>query len=298
MGYLMSKVLDRFGVPLPTVGRRMMGQPKPKNRFRVIFFGFGGPEIWNSDGGALTYETSSVTRPSLQFDTHEVHMFDGVSNMSGKRRWSDVTLTVKDTVANDPLKAIARQAQKHSDYYRRVSPLTTNGGYKFEMWIQTLNGNELAAEQISELAGQADRYTKPGSTDINLSEMFKGTIDTFACVGCMVSEYAFGDLDYSDSNYSNLTLTIKVDNCAILNEHGFMFGAGSEFSAGSQVDFSDQMLSGSIASSIQNALKQQFEGFKSELFSDVTDIGIGIANGVAGKAVGAVNNAIGGLFNG
>lgn len=294
----MSKVLDRFGVPLPTVGRRMMGQPKPKNRFRVIFFGFGGPEIWNDDGGALTYETNTVTRPSLQFDTHEVHMFDGVSNMSGKRRWSDVTLTVKDTVSNSPLKSIAKHAQKHSDYYRRVSPLTVNGGYKFEMWIQTLDGNELSADQVSEIAGQADKYTRPGDNDINLSEMFKGTLDTFACIGCMVSEYSFGDFDYSDSNFSNLSLTIKVDNCAILDQHGLMFSAGTEFSTGSAADFSDKILSGSVASSIQNALKQQFEGFKAELTGDITDIGIGIANQVAGDAAGAVSGALGGLLNG
>ncbi len=290
----MSKVLNRFGVPLPLSTRKMMGQPKPKHRFRVIFFGLSGPEIWSEDGGIVTYETNSVTRPKLTFDTHEVHHFDGVANMSGKRRWGDVTLTIKDTVDNGPLKSIAKQAQKQSDFYRRISPLSTVGGYKFEMWIQTLNGNEDGAapdpDQVS------DAYIQSSSNPSALHEMFKGTLDTFACLGCMVSEYDFGDLDYSDSNFSNISLSIKVDNCAILDSAGNLFSAGDEFSTGSSADFADKILKDSVTGSISNALKQQYEGFKSELFGDITEMGIGVANSIAGDISKSISDGIGGLF--
>ena len=276
--------------------RRMMGQPKPKHRFRVIFFGLGGPEIWSDDGAAITYETNSVTRPKLQFESHEIHHFDGIASYSGKKRWSEVTLTIKDTVDNSPLKAMARQAQKQSDFYRRVSPLTTSGSYKFEMWIQTLTGNEDAEtpspQQVS------DAYMQRNSDPSSLLQMFKGTLDTFACVGCMVTDYDFGDLDYNDSNFSNMTLTIKVDSCAILDATGEMFSAGSEFSVGSKVDFSESILKDSVAGSIKNALKQQFEGFKSELFSDVTDIGVNIANTVAGDLSAKIGQGLGGILGG
>lgn len=302
----MSRVLNRFGVPLPTSGRRMMGQPKPKHKFRVIMFGFGASEIWNDDGASITFETDTVTRPKLQFDTHEVHMFDGVANMSGKKRWGDVSLTVKDTVDSRPLNAMVRQMNKQIDFFRTIAPATVNRGYKFEMWIQTLSGNEDAIDDLQVLAGLADKYLLGRDDGIASPMLFAGTLDTFACTGCMISEYDFGALDYKDSNYNTMTMNIKVDNCFVLDSFGKPVSSKGETSVGSLIDVAENALENVIGGVVDGAVSQiggaidnavgGIFGEASDYLESGLDAVTDTVSDIAGSAFDSVSDTIGGLF--
>lgn len=149
--------LDKFGVPIPNDGRRQMGYPKPKNKFRVLLFGFGADDSWGDDGIAIAYETNTVSLPKFTVATHELHQFDGISNIAGKQRWNSMNLEVKDTIDNAPARAIFKQIQRHKDFNRRIAPKVNRGKYKFEMWIQLLGGEDKpgSVSSIDKLANQA-----------------------------------------------------------------------------------------------------------------------------------------------
>lgn len=224
--------LDKFGVPIPSGSRRVMGQPKAKNRFRVVLYGFGADHEWGDAGASICYETNTVDLPKFNVATHELHQFDGITNIAGKMRWQDMTLTVKDTIDNQPAQAVVQQIQRHRDFNRRMAPGMVSGGYKFEMWIQTLTGEEDVSSALETAAGFVDaaldlraKYEAGASIGDAFSsgiepELLSGTIDTWICTGCMISDVDFGDKDYSDSNFNTISLTIKPDNCVCIDSTG------------------------------------------------------------------------------
>lgn len=215
-----KRTLDKFGVKQHNSGVSMMGQPKPKNRFRVMLFGFGYELIWNDETSAITIQTDSVSKPKVSFNAQEMHNFDGVASYSGKKRWGEIELAVKDTVDNGPITAVMHTLQKQTDFHRRLAPRGSDDGYKFEMWIQTLSGEEELEDWLEKGMAFADKYLFGNEDAPSSPGFFAGTLDTWVCQGCMVTEYNFGELDYSDSNYNTINLTIKPDHCFMLDDKG------------------------------------------------------------------------------
>lgn len=220
--------LDKYGVPLPSGKRRVMGQPKPKNKFRVVLYGFGGDDTLDESSSAVCYETNSVSLPSLNISTHELHNFDNISNYAGKMRWGEQTLTVRDTIDNGPLRAIVKQAQRHKDYNRSIAVRGIRSSYKFEVWIQTLSGEKAeldALEEIDALMDKASGFisaiTGGGGDLFGLSEtLMTGTLNTWVCTGCVISDIDFGELDYTTSDFNNITITFKPDSAVCIDHKG------------------------------------------------------------------------------
>lgn len=236
--------LDKFGVPIPTGGRRIMGQPKPKNRFRVVLYGFGADGTWGDSGAAICYETNSVDLPKFNIANHELHLFDGMTTYAGKMRWQEMNLTVKDTVDNSPVMAIIQQLQKHRDFNRRMAPRMPGDSYKFEMWIQTLSGEKRPVNMLTQIAEIADKGIAVadafmndgdvfGALSDNASELLAGTIDTWVCSGCVLTDVDFGDKEYDESNFNTISLSIRPDNCVCIDSSGKpMMYAPSSFNIG------------------------------------------------------------------
>jgi hypothetical protein len=259
--------LNKFGVPLPTGGSVVMSQPKPKNKFRVITYGFGSDVSWGNSGSWMCISANSCSRPKLTVETHEVHKFDTISRYTGKQIWGEMTLTVKDTVDNKAATAIHSHIQKQKDYYRRIAPRMTGYGYKFEMMIQTMKGDVSIDDQIMVGGELIDKYILGNESNIS-PKLISGTFETWLCTGCIVTNYDFGTYDYSTGNFNEITLTIVPDNCILLDEGGNVMlesSASGGFSMGGYLSgllgIADSKLgsmlglSGPVSSTMQSAVK-------------------------------------------
>lgn len=175
-----DKTLGKYGVPLN--GRRaMMKQPKRKDHFRIVLRGFGG------EGDNIALETNTIALPSVSYEKHEVNSYNSKMHYKGKYTWNEMELSVRDTIDNGPLIAILKQWKREFNHETQESRVSA-GKYKFELLIQILDGSN--------------------STETT------GVLSGWYCEGCMMTTVNFGDgLDYGDSNFSNITVTIQPDNC-------------------------------------------------------------------------------------
>lgn len=188
-------VVNKFGVSLPS-GRTPMKNPKPKYRFRVLFFGFGA----NGDGDFISLDTNTCGSPSAKWDPKEVHAYNSVAHYKGKESWNTIDISIRDSVGNQSLKAVANQLRREFDTYNQESR-TSASQYKFEMWIQSLDGSDTTGDGL-----------------------YGGTLHTWVCQGCMIVDFKSGDYDYSSSDFIELGLTIQPDVCFLLDENGNPLG--------------------------------------------------------------------------
>ena len=194
----MANLLDKYGVPIPGSGNRApMKQPKPKWRFRVLFFGFGGTE----DGNMIALDTNTAGSPHVQADKVAVNSYNSTAYYKGRPTWNEIEIAFRDSVGNDSLKAVWNQLRKEFNFYTQESR-TTAAQYKFEMWIQALDGSN------------AD----------NLTNLYEGTLHTWVCQGCLITDSNFGDFDYSSSEAQVISMTIQPDACVLLGPEGQALG--------------------------------------------------------------------------
>lgn len=184
-----------FGVPLPS-GRAQMKQPKPKYRFRVMFFGFGA----TSDGDYVSIDTNKCGSPSLKAETPAVHSYNSVAYYKAKPEWETIDLSVRDSVGNQALKSIWNQLRREFNVYTQESR-TSASQFKFELWIQALDGS-----------------------DSQSTGLYGGTLHTWVCQGCQIADFKSGDFDYGSSEMVELDITIRPDVCFLLDENGKPIG--------------------------------------------------------------------------
>ena len=169
--------LQNMGVPLGGgAGRGGIIMVKPKWRFRVRAFGFGPI----SGGIELTQQVVSVNRPEISHDKQTVDSYNSKMNYLGRHSFNDINLVVRDDVTNAVAKLVGHQVQKQMNHFEQTTPLAASN-YKFEMVIETLDGNE-------------------------------GVLDTFELEGCMVTTTSYGDFAYSGSEAVEISMTIAYDN--------------------------------------------------------------------------------------
>lgn len=193
----MANSLNKYGVPVPNGTNAPMKQPKPKYRFRVLFFGFGTTE----DGDFITIDTNTVSSPTVEHENVTVHSYNSSTHYKGKYTWNTIELAFRDSIGNLSLKAIYNQMRKEFNYYSQESR-TSASQYKFEMWIQALDG----------------------SNSESTTDLYQGTLHTWICQSCFIQDSNFGDWDYSDSNPQAITMTIQPDGCVLVDNEGNPLG--------------------------------------------------------------------------
>lgn len=181
--------LDKFGVPIEGIERQMMSQPKRKDHFRVIFIGFGDAST------SISLETNTVSQPQVSYEKHEVHAYNSKMHYKGKYTWSPIEVSMRDTIDNGPLIEVLKQAKREFDHEKQEAR-TSAGTYKFQMRIEQLDGSN--------------------SDDINAKA---AVVNGWFLEGCLLEDIQYGDgLDYSTSEYGNITITVQPDNCSPLND--------------------------------------------------------------------------------
>lgn len=180
------QTLSRFGVPLPAgSGRGGMLQPKYKYRFRVRVFSFGPI----SGGTEFSLQVQSVGRPKLQQEPVAVHAYNSVAYYAGKHTWQEIELVLKDDISNTISRLVGHQIQKQLNHFEQTGYVAAQN-YKFSMYIEIMDGGN------------------------------DGVLETWLLEGCFVSNVNYGDLDYQESGFQTITLTIRYDNATQMD--GYM----------------------------------------------------------------------------
>lgn len=178
--------LQNFGVPMGDgTGRGGILQPKPKHRFRVRVFNFGP----SSGGINLTQQVMSVTRPTSASSPVEVHSYNSIAYYASKAVWQEVELVVRDDVTNAVSRLVGHQEQKQLNHFEQTSALAGQN-YKFEMFIETLDGGN------------------------------DGVLEQWTLEGCFLSNINYDNFDYSTSDPTTISMTVRYDNAT--QEDGLM----------------------------------------------------------------------------
>jgi hypothetical protein len=198
----MAVNLDKFNVPGGEQG--VLVQPKLAYRFRVTFNTFG-----NGENLQLTSQVISATRPSVTHDDIIVDVYNSRINLAGKHTWDPITVTVRDDVTGKVAKTIAAQMQKQVDHANQSST-KSGSGYKFDMWIENLDGNS------------------DGPV----------VLDAWHLGGCYVQNVNYGENNYATSDPLQITIAIKYDNA---NHHdvGGADSPGAEMYTGGMGESTD-----------------------------------------------------------
>lgn len=167
--------------------------PKLQYRFRVVLQNFG------IDGGLLTEVTKQVvdvTRPTVNFETIQLDVYNSRSYLAGKHTWDPITLTLRDDVNNNISRVTGQQLQKQFDFYEQASAVS-GASYKFETKIQILDG------------GNGGDATSPT------------VLEQWNLVGCYLESANYNSLAYSASTDPvTVTLSIRYDNAIQTDEDG------------------------------------------------------------------------------
>lgn len=181
-------------IGIPGIGTGIL-QPKLKNLWRVTFANLGG----GTDSQPLSLQAVTVTRPSLSFDEVELHRYNSKAWIAGKHTFEPMSITFEDDVSGTASRVIQEQLQKQQWLIGAEGPWLGKGEegslYKFVTYLDLMDGKEQVIE--------------------------KWTVE-----GCFFQAVDYTDLDYSDSNAVQITVTIRYDHARQGELNGYNAGEG------------------------------------------------------------------------
>lgn len=177
----MVETLSKFGVPLGGgSGRGGLLQLKYKYRFRVRVINFG-PIAGGLD---FTQQVQTATKPKLSHEEVKVDSYNSVAYYAGKHTWDPITITLKDDLTNNVSKLVGHQLQKQLNHFEQTG-FAAGINYKFVTIIETMDG---------------------GNDTV---------IDSWTLEGCFLQDVEFSELDYAESSFQTISLTIRFDNATM-----------------------------------------------------------------------------------
>lgn len=191
--------LSKLSVPLPA-GQSASSQgllmPKLKYRFRVQLQNFGVTKPTTE----VTKQVMNVSRPKVQFENMELHVYNSKINYAGKYTWDPITLVIRDDQSSAVSKLVGEQIQKQFDFYEQASA-SSGIDYKFTTVIEILDGGNGAFDPT--------------------------VLETFQLIGCYVTDATYQQVDYSSSEALDISLSIKFDNAIQTDTAGNPIGIGT-----------------------------------------------------------------------
>lgn len=179
--------MNKFGIAASKKEITVPVQPKQSFKFRVMFLGIGG---WNFPHQIeLTKNVVDCNLPKFSQNPIEVNVYNSKYSVLGKHNFDAITVTLRNDIANKVAYVIEHQVAKQVNLYNQES-VPAAGMAKFQMKIEQLDGS--------------NRSYGSGSEPVILS--------TWHLTGCWLTNVDWGNLNYSDSNPNNITLSVKFDN--------------------------------------------------------------------------------------
>lgn len=176
--------LSKLTVPLASdqsAAAQGLLMPKLQYRFRVMFENFGV----SSPTTELTKQVVDATRPNLDFEDLELHVYNSKVRLAGRHTWNDITINLRDDVTGAVQRLVGEQLQKQFDFYEQSSA-ASGIDYKFTTRIEILDGGN----------GQ------------NLPNV----LETWEIYGCYLKNANYGNLAYNSNEPATIALSIRYDN--------------------------------------------------------------------------------------
>ena len=180
--------LNRFGVPSTTNG--LTGgilMPKLKHRFRVEMLNFGLIGINPVD---FTKQVATAGRPQIQHNNTALHSYNNIAYYANKPEWQTIEIALRDDISNSVSSLVSAQLQKQMNHFSQ-SAARSHVNYKFECWMQTLDGSMSYPDNV---------------------------IEEWKLEGCFLEQVQYDQMDYSSSDPTMITLTVRYDNATQGNE--------------------------------------------------------------------------------
>lgn len=176
--------LSKLTVPLASdqsASAQGLLMPKLQYRFRVSLENFGV----STPTTELTKQVVDVTRPNLDFEDIELHVYNSKVRLAGRHTWNDITLNLRDDVTGQVQKLVGEQLQKQFDFFEQSSA-ASGIDYKFTTRIEILDGGN-------------------GANTANV-------LETWEIYGCYLKNANYGNLAYNANEPATISLAIRYDN--------------------------------------------------------------------------------------
>lgn len=175
--------LSQMGIPGAGFG---ILHPKQKHRWQVTFVGLARL-VPGANAREITRQATTITRPNLSFEEVPIHRYNSVAYVAGKHTWEPISLTLEDDITGLASYAVQGQLETQQRLIGADLPgewlnaAATGSDYKFGTILEALDGNE-------------------------------GVVERWKIEGCFLMSADYGDLDYSASDASTITLQIRYDH--------------------------------------------------------------------------------------
>jgi hypothetical protein len=175
--------LSQMGIPGAGFG---ILHPKQRHKWQVTFIGLASL-VPGASARELTRQATTVSRPSLEFESIEINRYNAKAYVAGKHTWSPIELTVEDDITGLASYAVQGQLETQQRLIGADLPgnwlnsASTGSDYKFGTIIEQLDGNE-------------------------------GVVEKWLLEGCFITTANYNDLDYSSADAVTISLTIQYDH--------------------------------------------------------------------------------------
>ena len=172
--------LNNFGVPGSGGDNQVLLMPKLRYRFRVSLLNFGAEAATE-----LTKQVADVTRPTVNFEEMELHVYNSRVYLAGKQQLESIQLTLRDDASGFVQRLVGQQLQKQFDFVEQASA-RSGIDYKFTTRIEILDGGN-------------------GQYEANV-------LETFNLYGCFLQNVNYNELAYDSNEPATVTCAIRYDN--------------------------------------------------------------------------------------
>jgi len=132
--------------------------------------------------GIDAFLMKTAARPTINTGEVEVPFLNSTRYLAGKTKFDAVSVTLYD-------------------------PIAPSGAQQVMEWVRT------HFESVSGRSGYADFYKR--DCQLKLLDPVGTVVELWDMKGCFLTSAAFGDLDYGTEDPTEISLTIRFDNCVL-----------------------------------------------------------------------------------
>lgn len=132
--------------------------------------------------GIDSFIIKTAARPTVAIEELEIPFINSTRYIAGKTKFETLSVTLHD-------------------------PIAPSGAQQVMEWIRT------HYESVSGRAGYADFYKR--DIQLKMLDPIGTVVELWDIKGAFLTNATFGDLDYGSNDPSDISLTIRFDNCVL-----------------------------------------------------------------------------------
>lgn len=132
--------------------------------------------------GIDAFLMKSANRPSVTIGEQTIEYINSKRYLAGKMTYETISVTLHD-------------------------PIAPSGAQQVMEWVRT------HTESVSGRSGYADFYKR--DCQLKMLDPVGTVVELWDLKGCFLTNAAFGDLDYGTEDPTDISLTIRFDNCVL-----------------------------------------------------------------------------------